>query len=156
MAIVSLLKSKQETEDNKRRLKALVEKWSRPIYGKQVDARHAGIRDNIEVSAAATAAALAAAAAAAHSARKRDTSDVFAAGPATVDPNKRVKTPYSNGFLFTVKPEQRSVEKTDSSAALGASRTSLMKKMKDSKGNAFGKKINPRAMDMALSGRNKT
>jgi hypothetical protein len=155
MAIVSLLKSKQETEENKRRLKALIEKWSRPIYGKQVDARHAGMRDNAEVTAAATAAAIAAAAAA-QNVRKRDTSDVFAAGPATVDPNKRVKTPYSNGFLFTVKPEQRSVEKTDTSAALGASRTSLMKKMKDSKGNAFGKKINPRAMDMALSGRNKT
>lgn len=44
----------------------------------------------------------------------------------------------------------------DQTAHLGSSRTTIMKTMKEHKGGpSAGRKANPRAMDMAMSGRNK-
>jgi len=151
MIVVMLLKSKLETDENKRRLKALVERWARPIYGKQTDARSANYEDNAEIRAVSMA----------NSRLTADDSsgavgDLFDSGDKRVDPHKRVRTPFSNGFLYTVKPDVPVVEKLDPSGALGASRQALIKRMKDTKAVAYGKKLNPRAMDMAMSGRNKS
>lgn len=151
MVIVSLLKSKLETEDNKRKLRALIERWARPVYGKQTDARNANYDENPEIRAASmshSAALLAAAE------TKNRSVDAF--GVSTiVDTHKRVRTPYSNGFLYTVKPDAKVLDKTEMVGSLGARRDQLLKKMKDTKG-VVGRKANPRAMDMAMSGRNKS
>ena len=66
----------------------------------------------------------------------------------------RARTPFSSGFLFTVQPETKTVQRKETDEKVfGTARAGLMKKMKESKGGA---KLNPRAMDMALNGRNKT
>ena len=70
----------------------------------------------------------------------------------------RARTPYSSGFLFTVQPEAKVVERKESNEkAFGQTRALLLKKMANSgnKGGGGGTKVNPRAMDMALTGRNK-
>jgi len=154
MTIVSLLKSKLETEDNKRKIKALVERWSRPIYGKQTDARSANFEENAEIRAVSLANTRVSAQ---EQEQRRAVTDFFDAGKAA-DPHasKRVRTPFSSGFLYTVRPDVQTVAKLDQSAGQSTSRQALLKKMKDTRGNAFNKKENPRAMDMAMSGRNKT
>lgn len=152
MTIVSLLKSKLETEENKRKIKTLVERWARPIYGKQTDARSASFEDNAEIRAVSIAHARAAV----RDEQQRSVGDVFDASTKAADPYKRVRTPFSSGFLYTVKPDVQTVTQLDQSAGQSASRQSLIKKMKDTRGNAFNKKENPRAMQMAMSGRNKS
>lgn len=69
----------------------------------------------------------------------------------------RARTPYSNGFLFTVQPDAKVVERKESNEkAFGQTRALLLKKMSNSgKGGGGGTKVNPRAMDMAMTGRNK-
>lgn len=69
----------------------------------------------------------------------------------------RARTPYSNGFLFTVQPDAKVVERKESNEkAFGQTRALLLKKMTNStKGGGGGTKVNPRAMDMAMTGRNK-
>lgn len=130
---------------------------------------------------AANAAALSAASAAARSAsqeddddgeyagerRARDGSqgkgsgfDAVMAGATAVggkDIYMRARTPYSNGFLFTVQPEAKVIERKESNEkAFGQTRALLLKKMAhSSKGTGGGTKVNPRAMDMATTGRNK-
>ena len=159
MLVISLIKSKLETEENKRKLRALVERWARPIFGKQTDVRSANFEENAEiraVSIATTHQRLSAATEADCKSSSATSVDVFDAGAKKVDPNKRVRTPYSTGFLYTVQPDAFVVEKLDQSASLGGSRQGLVKKLKDTKATAYGKKSNPRAMDMAMSGRNKS
>lgn len=159
MLVISLIKSKLETEENKRKLRALVERWARPIFGKQTDVRSANFEDNAEIRAVSIATTHQRLSAATEADRKSSSAtsvDVFDAGAKKVDPNKRVRTPYSTGFLYTVQPDAFVVEKLDQSASLGGSRQGLVKKLKDTKATAYGKKSNPRAMDMAMSGRNKS
>ena len=68
----------------------------------------------------------------------------------------RARTPYSSGFLFTVQPEAKVVERKESNEkAFGQTRALLLKKMANTKGGGGGTKVNPRAMDMATTGRNK-
>ena len=70
----------------------------------------------------------------------------------------RARTPYSSGFLFTVQPEAKVVERKESNEkAFGQTRALLLKKMTHTgnKGGGGGTKVNPRAMDMAMTGRNK-
>lgn len=74
------------------------------------------------------------------------------------DTRARARAPYSTGFLFTVKPEEKSVQKKESNEKVyGQTRADLMKKLQDQKGMAKkgGVKANPRAIDMAMTGRNK-
>lgn len=70
----------------------------------------------------------------------------------------RARTPYSSGFLFTVQPDSKVVERKESNEkAFGQTRAALLKKMQQtgSKGKGVGTKLNPRAMDMSTTGRNK-
>ena len=68
--------------------------------------------------------------------------------------HSRARTPYSTGFLFTVQPDDnKKVHRRASNEKMyGQTRAQLLKKIKDAKG---GVKSNPRAVDMALTGRNK-
>eukprot|EP01035_Chromulina_nebulosa_P024724 gene24724-32203_t len=64
------------------------------------------------------------------------------------DPNKeynRVRTPYSQGFLFNVQPAAKSLDKGNRmEKVLGEGRMRLFDKMVSSRGNGMGKKTNPR------------
>lgn len=75
-----------------------------------------------------------------------------------VDMYKRARTPYSSGFLFSVQPDSKVVKRKESNVkAFGQTRAAILKKMQQtgSKGKGVGTKLNPRAIDMARSGRNK-
>jgi hypothetical protein len=183
--ILALRKHKAETVENKRALKDLMEKWCRPVFRKSADARST-TRDATSTAELAALAkerhlALAAAAAAKEAAGK----PVGAEGEEEVDPENeevvksrrfadtlagnlsggakdimlRAKTPYSSGFLFTVQPNSKIVERKPSNEkAFGQTRAELLKKMggkTKAGGVGAGTKLNPRAMDMVLSGRNK-
>ncbi len=52
MVIMSLYKHKEETKENKRFLKTIIEKWSRPIYNKTSDVRSANLVGNVELQQA--------------------------------------------------------------------------------------------------------
>jgi hypothetical protein len=113
-------------------------------------------------AAAAEAAAAERAQAAGEAADARGAGDLEAvlAGQANnaTDTRARARAPYSTGFLFTVKPEEKTVHKKESNEKVyGQTRAELMKKLHDQKGKAKkgGVKANPRAMDMAMTGRNK-
>lgn len=66
-------------------------------------------------------------------------SEVIAgSGPKTTDKYNRAKTPYSTGFLFTVKPLQTGFtskgDRENVDQALGETRNQLLRKMKEAKG----------------------
>jgi hypothetical protein len=69
-------------------------------------------------------------------------SEVIAgSGPKTTDKYNRAKTPYSSGFLFTVKPLQTGFthksDRENVDQALGETRNQLLKRMKESKGGTL-------------------
>jgi transcription factor SPN1 len=152
--IVTLRKHKNETIPNKKMLKEIVEKWCRPLFGKSVDQRSRDMDYNEELRVAA--------------ARQKFVSTIredrvafdtvlgtgtAADQRAAADAKARVRTPYNNGYVFTVRPEQKSVEKRDlQRERMGESRMNLMKITRVSKG---GVKDNFRAVQVDLSGRDK-
>lgn len=239
VVIVQLRKHKQETVENKKKLREIMDKWSRPIFSKNADVRMSagGLavlhEDSIEVrqavvqryaelgsssgqqqlhdgnnrqSAHATSGGgigapatnvgfasimSAGGASTSHTSNNRgssssssesgadvdvvaedgdggDASNIDSAagggggagskkapGTAPVDPNVRVRTPYNQGFLFTVRPEMKQLDKRDQmERALGEGRMRLYKKtVSGAKSKALlGKKTNPRAVDMSVSG----
>lgn len=165
--IVALRKHKAETPENKRLLKEIMDKWSRPIFTNSSGDSRGGITALHE----------------AHDEVKRamimqyvnkekesqqdqrlhegESSDLFAGARSSkesaVDPG-RARMPLSAGYLFTVQPESRVTAGKDPSSALDEARERLYKKTiegKRSKGEAgAGKKSNPRAVSLSVSGRN--
>ena len=141
--IVALRKHRLESVDNKRMLKALMEKWSRPIFQKSTDSRSAsGVRHTSEHPEIAvmrqvqkmqslTGAAGSKPGSAAPSPQKHtgeesqagEEEDPEGSAPAqqnpleaaidesnkntVVDHRQRVRTPYTTGFFFTVRPESK-------------------------------------------------
>jgi hypothetical protein len=88
----------------------------------------------------------------------------LADGKKTAD-TSRARTPFSSGFLFTVQPEFKPLRASvgDESGVIleegmDKGRTEMLKVMKKtSRGGAatVGIKVNPRAMNVSLNGRNK-
>ena len=178
--ILALRKHKMETPQNKRLLKEIMEKWCRPVFNKSADARmmqrdHA-TNDELSMIAAervrraAHAAALAetiASEAAERAGADNDASqladgggdlDAVLAGASRgpKDTATRARAPFSSGFLFTVRPEEKSIQRREpNEKVFGQTRATLMKKLNDGK-KVGGTKANPRAMDMAMTGRNKS
>jgi transcription factor SPN1 len=129
ITIVALRKHKMETETNKRLLKEIMEKWSRPVFSKSVDARNTSGRDSLELRELAaqrhrTAIAKAEAAASPRGGSPRTPSidnaerDLMfggasaggagAAGQTVAGFSRaRASCPQSSGFLFTVQPEYK-------------------------------------------------
>lgn len=167
-----------ETEANKRLLKQIMEKWSRFIYSKNADIRvgqigpdgHAG-NGSVPRYAGNDDIALAIARRYEDKTDKtgKDRNDIdrngqgfnkivssFAEGSASngSDAKKqvtnRVRTPFNQGFLFTVQPEMKNIDKRDVlEKTWGERRSQLMKKMIDSgrgSSKGLGKKSNPRYM----------
>jgi len=161
MVVMELYKHKLETKDNKRVLRLLIEKWSRPIYKKNADARSAGFRENDDLKNARFEQGKEKIA----DSRAHDKSnDVDTALRSTVDSDapkneyNRAITPYSAGFIFTQRPEPKAGLHADKShtSSMDSTREGLMKKMGAMKGvKGFGKKEVATTMDMAATGRNK-
>lgn len=186
--IVALRKHKMETTANKRILKELMDKWSRPIFSKSADIRGGGAAslpttEHPEVQEAilqryAQQAALSKKNAAQRSGEARDGDEagerassapaassrivgfgalvgsqdagVGAEGAAKKAPDlySRARTPYNQGFLFTVQPELKNIDKRNvMERSLGEGRMKLFKKMSEGGGGGgkgLGRKANPR------------
>lgn len=197
--IVALRKHKMETTANKRILKELMDKWSRPIFSKSADIRGGGVAslpatEHPEVQeailqryahqAALKNAAAARSVGAGASSREDDeagertsssSSSAAGAGGASrsvgfgalisgqadghgaggegavkkaPDLYSRARTPYNQGFLFTVQPELKNIDKRNvMERTLGEGRMKLFKKMSEGGGGGgkgLGKKANPR------------
>jgi transcription factor SPN1 len=133
MTIVALRKHKMETETNKRILKEIMEKWSRPVFGKSVDARNTSGRDSMELRELAaqrfhqaqTKAAVATSPRGSGSSPRAHADgdgDYFGstANKQTVEGFGRLRAscPQSSGFLFTVQPEYKVVAQAGSEAVV--------------------------------------
>lgn len=151
VTIMSLLKHPSEIIPNKKILKNMIEKWTRPIFGKSIDPRQVhSLSNNIELRAAATMQNFAVS--------NVTTTNVAVAMPfkksVDADPKQRVRTPYSNGFIFTVRPDEKAFEKRDfNRERLGESRLNLLKLTNTRKGAS---KDNFRAIQVDGSGRDKS
>ena len=103
------------------------------------------------------------------SAKSYDTTAVFGSGtakkgikgannedrdaPSQGKPSDRVHFPHNHGYVFTVRPEIKTVDKRDPvEEQMGASRMKLLKLTKEKRGAT---KDNLRAVQMDLSGRDK-
>lgn len=182
--IVMLRKHKMETAENKRILKDIMDKWSRPIFSKSTDIRISGnggvllSTDHQEVQEAINQ-------------RYTDDSggggmdynhhnhhqnpikgsmnnssnsrgahipvgfDAIMSQQTNSEPTQRInaqfsraRTPYNKGFLFTVQPELKNIDKRNiMEKSLGEERMKLYKKITGGsrgKNNELGKKMNPR------------
>lgn len=177
--IVMLRKHKMETAENKRILKDIMDKWSRPIFSKSTDIRISGnggvllSTDHQEVQEAI------------NQRYTDDTSgsmdynhhhhqntskggmnnsrgahipvgfDAIMSQQTNTEPTQRInaqfsraRTPYNKGFLFTVQPELKNIDKRNiMEKALGEERMKLYKKITSAsrgKNTGLGKKLNPR------------
>jgi hypothetical protein len=164
-AIVALLKHKDETKENRVLIKNLVEKWSRGIFNKSSDPRNAAIIGNTELQSVAhqyqeRRSASSFAAQAAQSAAQNQSFDqaVRKARDSGDGDLSRARAPYSSGFVYTVRPEGKGALVNKDVAVHDDARNKVLKIMKDGKrgSGAVGRKENPRAMDMAQTGRNKS
>eukprot|EP01040_Poterioochromonas_malhamensis_P004169 gene4169-4462_t len=155
--IVALRKHKMETPENKRLLKEIMDKWSRPIFSK-TEGTGEGVSfahtENEEVKAALVR-------------KYSDSTNSRSAGNTTGDYgslqsilgggaggsvkkepqlHNRARAPTSHGYLFTVQPELKNIDKRNvMEKALGEERMKLFKKMTEGgKSSSTGKKSNPR------------
>jgi len=159
MTIMSLYRHKQETRENKLLLKSIIEKWSRPIFGKVSDARSSTYAANEELQDVVKQQQ----AKRAESLTNYETTgmsfdDAITKGAADAYAEGRARRPYSNGFVFTARPEAKSVVDRETQSGNDDARKNLLKKMHDMKGAnraGVGRKTSLKAMDMQNSGRNK-
>jgi len=159
MTIMSLFRHKQETRENKILLKSIIEKWSRPIFGKLSDARSSNYASNEELQDVVKQQQ----AKRVESLMNYETTgmsfdDAIAKGAADAYGEGRARRPYSNGFVFTARPEAKSVVDRQTQSGNDEARKNLLKKMHDMKGSnrtGVGRKASLKAMDMQNSGRNK-
>jgi len=189
VVIVSLRKHKMETTANKRLLKELMDKWSRPIFSKSADVRvgsGAGAlptAEHPEVAEAIMQRYLSQSqrsssqqsqgggeSSRASSGQSRvgfgsvlsgraDSAGSSSEAGADGEPKKapdlytRARTPYNTGFLFTVQPELKSIDKRNvMERSLGEGRMKLFKKMSEGGGGkALGRKANPRYVHLLVN-----
>jgi transcription factor SPN1 len=158
--VMVLYKHKDETPTMKRDLKKLIEQWSRPIFQKSDDMRslehvHATRRDPPGLSAIAAMRAT-------PSLAKKDDDDkqdlqsLIASGKkgGQKEGLNRVRVPFSKGFQYTVRPENKSVDVSDTRMIRPGqqkdTRGNLSKRMIE-KGRAGGK--NQRSANISIEGR---
>ncbi len=159
MTVMTLFRHKQETRENKILLKSIIEKWSRPIFGKVSDARrsHTGFNDELQGVVQQQQEHRATALSKLETAQKSfDDAITTASGDAYAE--GRARRPYSNGFVFTVRPETKSVVNHETISANDEARKGLLKKMHDVKNSnrtGVGRKTSMKAMEMQTTGRNK-
>ena len=162
--IFALRKHKMEIQDNKVLLKEITEKWCRPIFSKSSDARSGVEREtndeivDILVKRRQSSDS--------HT-EKADFGNVLAGKEqSSLDAYARVRTPYSNGFMFMVQPNElkaSSSSKHDEAIEVRdrgtgperqeSTKQKLAKRMKEMQ--SLQRKQNSRVAEVALTGRNK-
>ena len=161
--VMSLYMHKSETPAMKRKLKNLIEQWSRPIFQKSGNMRdlervHAG-RGESGIAGISRM-----------QMQEKNGTETAAKGPAVRGSRKnidsliksgqakgqvsglnRVRVPYSKGFQYTVRPTGRQVQTPDKGAGRGQEvRGNLTKRMTE-KGRAVAK--NQRSANISVEGR---
>eukprot|EP01039_Chlorochromonas_danica_P007937 gene7937-8756_t len=165
--IVALRKHKAETPENKRLLKEIMDKWSRPIFTNSSGDSRGGItalheaHDEVKRAMIMQYVNREKDSQQDQRSREGESSDLFAGARSSKESEVdvgRARMPLSAGYLFTVQPESRVAAGKDPSSAYDEARERLYKKTiegKRSKGEAgAGKKSNPRAISLSVSGRN--
>jgi transcription factor SPN1 len=153
--IVSLRKHKMETPENKRLLKEIMDKWSRPIFSSRdsggasenglttmdneeirdaIMRKYANIDSNNALASASSPAVLSLISGQGTAANQKQDSDY----------SQRARAPRNNGYIFTVQPELKSIDKRNvMEKQLGEERMRLFKKMTEGgKSSSTGKKTN--------------
>ena len=159
MTVMALFRHKQETRENKLLLKSIIEKWSRPIFSKQSDARSADLSGNAELQIVVSdQIKIRAQNAVSNKATTESFEDAMKKRPgADAYSDTRASRPYSAGFLYTVKPESKVLNHTDRNSH-DDGRKNMLKKMNDMKNanrSGVGKKEVKSTMEMQSTGRNK-
>jgi transcription factor SPN1 len=161
--VMALYMHPSETPAMKRKLKELIEQWSRPIFsksGNMKDLEHAQasrqMRD-LGMSAAATASSQPTMS---RGKNEQDLQNIIATGSAggSKDGLNRVRVPFSKGFNFSVRPQNKSGGVAAAAATRGAgpppaggdTRGNLSKRMLE-KGRAASK--NQRSANISIEGR---
>lgn len=161
--VMVLYKHRDETPTMKRKLKTLIEQWSRPIFQKSGNMRDLERVNRGEKGLAALSrqqqimARQVEAAAEAKAAAKQDIQSMIADGKKGSGESgiNRVRVPFSKGFAFTVRPEGRVAgdspsEKRRGGAGSADTRGKLSKRMVE-KGRAVSK--NQRSANISIEGR---
>jgi transcription factor SPN1 len=166
--LVSLLKHKMETAENKQKLREIIEKWSRPIFGKSVDSRALDRRHKERLQTPDEAyyirqQALKQQTSPRHSSststtsREEDMTSLLSSKIDTIDDSSdRVRLPLSNGFLFSSAVPSKLIGSTPSKPKKEeekGKRQELTKSLKQLKADS-GKKTF-RLVQAAVSGRDK-
>lgn len=147
------------TQSDKLLLKSIIEKWSRPIFSKQSDARSADLSGNAELQIVVSdQIKIRAQNAVSNKATTESFEDAMKKRPgADAYSDTRASRPYSAGFLYTVKPESKVLNQTDRNSH-DDGRKNMLKKMNDMKNanrSGVGKKEVKSTMEMQSTGRNK-
>lgn len=166
--LMILVKHKLETNENKRKIREIIDKWSRPIFGKSVDARNIDIRERLMHETPAERQHRAAMI-------EKNTSKIIieksskqfelnSGEKEEIDDGRgRARMPHNHGLMFTVQPQSKILGKTDSLGGKvgvvktqkdNSSRNNIVKRLKDMK-QSSGKK-NFRLIQADVGGRNKS
>ena len=155
--LVSISKHEMETPANKLIIRELIDKWSRPIFGKSADVRCSDERRTVATDESSKNDSLPngrtsnGGAGPSKSLATLSLADLMGGGPAVKDPFLRVQCPRSQGFVFRNLPESKAVDKAAERPKAGTVEQ-LRKVLKDKKGAHL--KQNYRAMTADLTGRN--
>ena len=165
--VMKLYTHKKETPEMKRKLKALIEQWSRRIFRKSGDMKNLGSSQAYRrsegglVAIAKAQSAMAAneersaSAASGKSDRNRDLGSILASGykQAKDAGRNRVRVPYSKGFQFTIRPENKSGDIADRKTRISSvdeKRESLHRRMIEKKKKTVK---NSRSSNISIEGR---
>lgn len=149
--IVRLRKHRLETPENKRILKEIMDKWSRPIFARSEEDSQTR-NEEIEVAAYRK---MLSRLEEADQLKKAELS--FATRGDSKknegESNERARIPMNQGYVFTVRPESIDVSKGNiMEKALGEEKMKIYKKLTEGgKASATGKKENTRAMSISIS-----
>lgn len=147
--VFGLRKHKQETLENKRLLRELIERWSRPIFANPNDLRQDTQALILEAYR-----------------QRKTTAPVEVSAPVNVsfDPSKakqkdsgasRVAVPHGEGYMFTVQPDSKVDKSTAREIKTSTTKTELFKRMQLNKKGNRRDGAGGHIQQMELSGRNK-
>lgn len=157
--VMSIYMHKDETPEMKRFLKQLIEQWSRPVFGltgNMKDLEHAQRgRQGVGMASSMPPAYAMPSSSTYERIPTRDFSTIIAKGQVKGSRdlgNNRVRVPYSKGFQFTVRPENKAPTKEESKKINSTEdqREALKKRMLE---NSRVKSKNYRSVNLSLEGR---
>jgi transcription factor SPN1 len=146
--LMTLVKHKQETNENKRKIREIVDKWSRPIFGKSIDARNIDIRERLMHETAAEREHRAEMIGKNTSGAVREKSskqfELKTGEKEIVDDGRgRARMPMNHGLMFTVQPQSNVPGKGDTALLPGgkAAASTARKSQEDSSRNKIVRRL---------------